>query len=43
MSAWDPEWVKAFVDEHRDELPPLSVREALRRITPSYNGFRDRW
>ncbi len=33
--AWtDPEAVRAFVDKHRDELSPLSVREALKNIRP---------
>jgi 3-methyladenine DNA glycosylase AlkD len=28
----DPEWVREFVKEHRREMAPLAVREALRRI-----------
>ena len=28
----DPAWVRAFVDERRDDLSPLSVREALRHL-----------
>ncbi|RKR29725.1 3-methyladenine DNA glycosylase AlkD [Arthrobacter oryzae] len=28
----DPEWVRAFVQRHRDQLSPLSRREALRRL-----------
>lgn len=31
----DPEWVRAFVNEHRDKLNALSVREALKRIGPA--------
>ena len=31
--AWtDPEWVRQFVARHRDELQPLSIREALKNI-----------
>ena len=28
----DPEWVRAFVDAHRDQLSPLSVREATKHL-----------
>ena len=28
----DAEWVRAFVDEHRDRLSPLSVREASKHL-----------
>jgi 3-methyladenine DNA glycosylase AlkD len=28
----DPEWVRTFVDDHRDRLSPLSRREALRNL-----------
>ena len=28
----DPEWVRAFVDTHRNRLSPLSVREALKHL-----------
>jgi len=28
----DPEWVRAYVEEHRARLAPLAIREALRRI-----------
>lgn len=31
-SAIDPDWVRLFVEEHADQLSPLSKREALRRI-----------
>lgn len=29
----DPEWVRAFVQRHRDQLSPLSRREALRSLS----------
>lgn len=32
-SRTDPEWVRAFVADHRDTLSPLSYREAVRRLT----------
>jgi len=28
----DPEWVRAFVDEHRSVLSPLSIREATKHL-----------
>jgi 3-methyladenine DNA glycosylase AlkD len=28
----DPEWVRAFVDAHRDRMSPLSVREATKHL-----------
>jgi 3-methyladenine DNA glycosylase AlkD len=28
----DPEWVRAFVDAHRDRLNPLSLREATKHL-----------
>ena len=28
----DPGWVRAFVDRHRDDLAPLSRREALKNL-----------
>lgn len=28
----DPDWVRAFVQEHREELSPLSRREALKNL-----------
>jgi len=28
----DPRWVRAYVEEHRARLAPLSIREALLRI-----------
>lgn len=31
-SARHPDWVRAYVDEHRDQLSPLSLREATRRL-----------
>ncbi len=31
-SATDPDWVRAFVERHRGELSPLSLREALRKL-----------
>lgn len=34
-SAVRPEWVRAYVDAHRDELSPLSLREATRRLPPT--------
>lgn len=33
FSKSDPDWVKAFVDEHEDRLSGLSKREALRLLT----------
>jgi 3-methyladenine DNA glycosylase AlkD len=33
LSATNPDWVRGFVGEHGGELSPLSVREALRKIT----------
>ncbi len=28
----DPDWVRAFVEEHRSELSPLSIREATKHL-----------
>ena len=28
----DPDWVRAFVDAHRDRLSPLSLREATKHL-----------
>jgi len=32
FSAADPDWVRAFVRQHRERLSPLSRREALRKL-----------
>ena len=32
FSATNPEWVRAFVHQHRDQLSPLSRTEALRKL-----------
>ena len=28
----DPDWVRAFVDDHRSDMSPLSVREAMKHL-----------
>ncbi|HSS67974.1 MAG TPA: DNA alkylation repair protein [Nocardioidaceae bacterium] len=33
LSTTNPDWVRAFVAEHAEELSPLSAREALRKIS----------
>jgi len=30
----DPAWVRAYVEDHRDRLSPLSVREATKHLPP---------
>lgn len=39
--AWtDPAWVRAFVDEHRDQLSGLSAREATKNLDHPLAGSR---